>query len=189
MELYRSQRGTIIKNNFLYNILGENNSGAAGIYLDDLLSGTVVKNNILYNIYRAILIGGGRDNIVDNNFIINAYIAFHLDGRGLRMYNSDELAKKHMGYILNKVPWQSELWQEAYPKLFTIYDETPRVPLGNIISNNRVIETPHPEEYTDNSEQYLKLIDNNFSKQGIYNLKNSYDFNTSKEFKEYLMGY
>lgn len=183
-----SQRGTIIKNNFLYNIRGENNFGAAGIYLDDLFSGTVVKNNILYNVYRAILVGGGRDNIIDNNFIIKSRVALHTDARAMRWYDSDEKAKIHMGYILNKVPWQSELWQVAYPKLFTIYDDSPRLPLGNIISNNRVIETKYPTEYSNDTEQYLELRDNNFTEEGTYHLKNSNDFDTSKEFKEYLMG-
>ena len=182
-----SQRGTVIKNNFLYNVRGENGYGAAGIYLDDLYSGTTVENNILYNVYRAILVGGGRDNLIDNNLILNCKIGLHTDARGLRWYASDEEAKKHMGYILNKVPWRSELWQKAYPKLFTIYDNNPRLPLGNTISNNRVLETKFPQEYSDDSQQYLNLKDNNFSTQNTHTVKNADEFNTSKAFRDYLL--
>ena len=183
-----SQRGTIIENNFIYNILGENDWGAAGIYLDDMFCGTTVRDNVLDNTYRAILIGGGRDNTIDNNLIINSWVGLHTDARALRWYESDALAKHHMGYILNKVPWESELWQRAYPKLFTIYENSPRLPLGNKISNNRLIETEHFEEYADDSRQYLDLQDNNFSEMGTYTIKNSSDFNNSEEFKEYIYG-
>ena len=182
-----SQRGTIIRNNFLYNIRGENNYGAAGIYLDDLYSGTVVEDNILYNIYRAVLIGGGRDNIVNKNLIVKCRVGLHTDARGLRWYDSDEKAKIHMGYILDKVPWQSQLWQETYPELFTIYDNSPRLPLGNIISNNKIIQTLYPKEYSNNSEQYLELKDNNISKDNGGIIKDSNDFTTSKEFENYLI--
>jgi len=184
-----SQRGTVIKNNFIYNVRGENNYGAAGIYLDDLYCGTTIENNILYNVYRAILVGGGRDNIVDNNFIINSRVGLHTDSRGLRVYTTDELAKTHMGYILNKVPWESELWQQTYPSLSTIYDNSPRLPLGNTISNNRVIETIYPQEYSNESEQYLDLKNNNFSDLNTYTIKDSSSFNTSNAFKEYLNGF
>ena len=182
-----SQRGNKIINNFLYNIRGENNYGAAGVYLDDLYSGTVVQNNLFFNIYRAIIVGGGRDNIIDNNLIINAWVALHTDARGLRWYSTDEDAKTHMGYILNKVPWESELWQITYPKLYTIYDNSPRLPLGNTLSSNRVVETVYPWEYTDDSEQYLNLVDNNHTKKGTYTIKSSIDFNTSSKFRKYLM--
>ncbi len=181
-----SQRGTMIRDNFLYNIRGEDGWGAAGIYLDDLYSGTTVKDNVLYNIYRAILVGGGRDNIIDHNLIASSRIALHTDDRGVRVYDSDEKAKIHMGAILNRVPWQSQLWQEAYPKLYTIYDNNPREPMGNKLTYNRIIETTYPFEYSGDSKQYLELIDNNYTKKGTYTLKNRDDFNSSQAFKEYL---
>ncbi len=184
-----SQRGTVIRDNFLYNIRGENDLGAAGIYLDDLYSGTIVEDNVLYNIYRAILIGGGRDNIINHNLIANSTLGLHTDDRGVRIYDSDEKAKIHMGAILNRVPWQSKLWKNRYPNLYNIYDNNPREPMGNKLTYNRIIETKYPFEFTGDSKQYLELVDNNYTKKGTYTLKKMSDFNSSKAFKEYLRSF
>ena len=40
---------------------------------------------------------------------------------------------------LNDVDYKGEIWEEAYPELFTIMDKNPREPSGNEFYNNTVI--------------------------------------------------
>jgi len=53
------------------------------IYLDDWSSGTTIVGNLCVQAGRAILIGGGRDNLVQNNMSVDCVPAVHIDSRGL----------------------------------------------------------------------------------------------------------
>lgn len=181
-----SQRGTVIQNNFIYNVIGER-QGATGVYLDDLYCGTTVKDNIIHNVSRAILIGGGRDNIIDGNIFSNCATGVHADSRGTSWYQSDDEAKIHMGYILNKVPWKSDIWKAAYPNLFTIYETNPRLPIGNEIINNTIIsERSWWKDFTQNSEEYIYLDNNQHIQERAKDISS---FNSIHEFKDYLTGF
>ena len=57
--------------------------GTSLIYLDDLAGGMLVEGNILEDAYRALLIGGGRDNVIRGNLILGGNIGIWIDGRGL----------------------------------------------------------------------------------------------------------
>ncbi len=86
-----TDRGTLIKNNFIYWSTGNSDSyepfedespqGLYGIYLDDMLSGITVEGNVIYNMQGGMMIGGGSDNTIINN-IANGQIGMHYDARG-----------------------------------------------------------------------------------------------------------
>jgi len=110
-----TSRGTIIKHNYLHNIKGLKSHGAKGIYLDDEFSGAKIEGNIFDNIRDAIFIGGGKDNIVDNNLFINSHRSIYIDARG--------------------VGWaKSQLSQLT--RLSKVLTVNPRLPAGNEIKNN-----------------------------------------------------
>ena len=110
------------------------------IYLDDFASGTTVFGNIVYNVKRGVLIGGGRDNIVQNNIFVNCSIAaIHVDARGLGW------AKKYFdGTVttltdrLRAVKYKFPPYTTKYPELITLYDGNPAIPEGNKIVCNIV---------------------------------------------------
>ena len=55
---------------------------AWAIYLDDCASGTTVLGNLFVRVpLGAVMIGGGRDNVVTNNVIVDSSPAVHLDAR------------------------------------------------------------------------------------------------------------
>ncbi|MBR5452467.1 MAG: right-handed parallel beta-helix repeat-containing protein, partial [Clostridia bacterium] len=63
--------GGIIRYNYIHDV-GSDTTGAHGIYLDDALSGQTVYGNVIANIAgHGIVLAGGRDNIIENNLIIN----------------------------------------------------------------------------------------------------------------------
>ncbi len=76
-------RGNIIRYNYWHDLKGPGLHGVAAVYLDDWGSGFHVYGNLFYKAGRATLIGGGRDNIVENNVYIDCLPSLHLDARGL----------------------------------------------------------------------------------------------------------
>ncbi len=122
--------GNIIRYNCIYN-LGSENHSPDGIYLDDALSGQKIYGNILVNIPRnGIHIGGGRDNSVSNNIIINAgenSIYFDERARDGALNNGwfthAYIGTGDMWTALYESPWKSETWQNAFPEYKNLTDD------------------------------------------------------------------
>ena len=111
----------------------------AGIYLDDQLSGTVVRNNRLQQMAIGVLVGGGRDNLIQGNGFDRCRTALFLDGRGLTWQKNwladagSPLRKK-----LGVVPFQGPVFRK-YPGLAEVLTDRPGAPLGNRITGNRSV--------------------------------------------------
>ncbi len=122
--------GNIIRYNCIYNV-GSDEHKPDGIYLDDALSGQQIYGNLLINIPRnSIHIGGGRDNIVTNNIIVNSgQNAIYFDERARDgALNNGWFTHAHIGSgdmwdALYASPWQSEIWQNAFPEYKTMTDD------------------------------------------------------------------
>jgi hypothetical protein len=128
-----TSRGTVIKHNYLHDIQGLKGKGAKGIYLDDEFSGVTITGNVFDNVYDAVFIGGGRDNIVNNNFFINSHRSIYIDVRGVGWAKSQLSQLKGK---LEKIPHDSTLWKAEYPSLSNVLTLNPRLPEGNEIKNN-----------------------------------------------------
>lgn len=73
--------GNVIRYNCIYNI-GSGEFTPSGVYFDDCLAGQTAYGNILINIpNNGFLIGGGRENSVTGNLIINAKTPVEYDAR------------------------------------------------------------------------------------------------------------
>lgn len=114
--------------------------GARGIYLDDAASGINVVGNLLYQIpnsatdgvphSRMVQIGGGRNNLIDNNvFVANGY-AIWMDARSPKFPWENLLIPR-----LNAVPYKSSVWSNRYPQLAKPMNNF-RWPEGNKITRN-----------------------------------------------------
>lgn len=138
-----NDRGNVVRYNYLHDIVGHEGSyGVSGVYLDDIHSSTHVYGNIFYNVARAVLVGGGRDNRIENNLILEApnssTASIVIDARGLESWFQANLDPQ-TGIVyehLSKVPWQSDIWREKYPELAVMFDNSPTEPRGNVVKNN-----------------------------------------------------
>ncbi len=132
-------RGNIIRYNFFHDILGGSAVSNMGVYLDDMECGVEVFGNILYRIPRAILAGGGRDNLIRNNLIIDCPISIHVDNRAMNW------ASYHVGTtmkgLLDKVPYRDEPWKSRYPQLVGLWEDEPAVPKGNVVQHNLMVRS------------------------------------------------
>ncbi len=129
-----SARGTQIRNNYFHDIKGPGLHGAMAVYLDDSASGTTIFGNIFCRAGRAAFIGGGRDNLVDNNVFVDCQSSVHVDARGVGWMRST--VETTLPQRLAAVPYRKPPWRDRYPQLLTLLEDDPGLPKGNVIRHN-----------------------------------------------------
>ena len=131
-------RGTIVRHNYFHNIHGPYTHGAMAVYLDDAASGTTIYGNVFYDASRAAFIGGGRDNVVENNIFVECESAVHIDARGLGWAKGyiAEGGGWHMYRKLKDVNHDRPPYSMRYPDLARILANDPPVPKGNVVRRN-----------------------------------------------------
>jgi hypothetical protein len=130
-------RGNVIRYNYWHHLQGPGLHGVMGVYLDDWASGFTVYGNLFYRAGRAMMVGGGRDNIVQNNIFLGCAPSVHLDARGLGWAGYYfEGPNQYLVEKLNAVPWNKPPYSTRYPELLTLYQDEPAIPKHNRIVNN-----------------------------------------------------
>lgn len=189
--------GTVIRYNCIYN-LGSDGHRPDGIYLDDALSGQTVYGNILVNIPKyALHLGGGRDLDVRNNIIINAgqhpisYDARARDGVFGGWFTHSSSKGGGMWQLLFDSPWQSEIWQEAYPQYKTYSDdfdntETPDFvpnPANSVVASNLIFDKMASVGNISEAADRFSSI----SRENVYYLAKLSDFFTDPDNGDYSL--
>jgi hypothetical protein len=128
-----SMRGHKIRFNYLHNIHGFQRKGCLGVYLDDCFSSADISSNVFYDVATAILIGGGRDNLMTNNMFVNCGRAFSIDARGLGWAKGVGVFATKELHDLN---YQQPPWSVRYPELLGILEDEPLAPKGNVMARN-----------------------------------------------------
>lgn len=130
-------RGNVIRYNYWHDLKGPGLHGVAAVYLDDWGSGFHVYGNLFYKAGRATLIGGGRDNIVENNVYIDCLPSLHLDARGLGW------AKYYFDGTYNtlfdtfrEMKADQPPYSEKYPALKNLLNDEPAASKNNRLINN-----------------------------------------------------
>lgn len=134
--------GNVIRYNAVYD-LGSGEHHPTGIYMDDALSGQTIYGNILVNVPDVgIELGGGRDLIVKNNIIINTNsISLQYDERARDgvIHNGwfDHSTTKggDMWVNLFESPWQSDVWQNAFPQYKRFSDDFSQTEIPEFVPN------------------------------------------------------
>lgn len=131
-------RGTVIASNYFYDITNRvDASSVRGVYLDDQLSGTEVQANVFNKVDEPILVGGGRDNVIRDNFAIASKGSpIRVDSRGLNweadMVKQDGALRKGLA----AVPYKEGVWAQRYPGLENILDDRLGAPVNNSFVDN-----------------------------------------------------
>lgn len=130
-------RGNVIRYNYFHDLHGPGLFGAMGVYLDDFMSGTTVFGNLFYRAGRAVFLGGGRDNLVENNFFIECQASVHLDARGLT-WARDYFDGRYTVLTdrMRAVNYDRPPYSTRYPELLRYYADNPAVPRGNKVLGN-----------------------------------------------------
>jgi len=132
-----SWRGNVIRYNYFHDLTGPGLHGVMAVYLDDWASGFTVVGNLFYRAGRATLIGGGRDNTVENNIYVECSPSLHVDARGLGW--ASYFFDGTLPYLFTKmdeVHASSPPYTTRYPELLQTMDGEPAVPKYNRIVGN-----------------------------------------------------
>lgn len=132
-----TQRGNIIRYNFLHDLNGPGENYVNGVYLDDFTSGTEVYANIFLRCAKGIEIGGGRDNIISNNIFIENNLGISVDARGIDwakyFFNGGDSA---LFKGMSRMNYTQPPYSEKYPVLLELYNDEPALPKNNRIFSN-----------------------------------------------------
>jgi hypothetical protein len=133
-------RGTDISDNLIHDIAPNVTlGGTIGVYLDDQASGIIVRGNLIERVNIAVLIGGGRDNLVEDNTFIDTPIAIHLDSRGTGWQKAaTDDPNGTLRKNLAAVPYNKSLYKKRYPHLADILEDAPGTPKYNVARRNRL---------------------------------------------------
>ncbi|MFW6107405.1 MAG: right-handed parallel beta-helix repeat-containing protein [bacterium] len=140
-----ASRGNLVRWNYVHSNTQSGGSGSQAIYLDDCDSGDTVVGNIVFGgVNRGVLLGGGRDNVIEGNVFIHLPKGIHVDARGPRGITLDKPGSWNLKAKCEELAYQSPLWKARYPKLARILDEDPLLPLGNVMRHNLFIQCAQP---------------------------------------------
>jgi len=139
-----TSRGNVLRHNYVHD-LGGGEAGhvnTMGFYLDDCDSGDTLEGNVFYRAGRALMIGGGRDNPVLNNVVVDCPIGLHIDSRGMtwKQWNNPAYPSWCLEEKAQRLDYTNAPWSTKYPRLAAIMNEDPRQPLGNTIRRNVFID-------------------------------------------------
>jgi hypothetical protein len=126
-----SQRGTVIRNNFIFSTgKGVDACGSHGIYMDDSTSGTTIEQNIVVDVGVGIT-SCGLDSRVENNICVNTRKpSVQLSSRGIDSFAKKNAAKGRESSLFRKFLrdeklFETDLWRKRYPNLLAIMDMDP----------------------------------------------------------------
>ena len=131
-------RGTVIAHNHLHDIPPNISWGRTkGVYLDDQASGIIIRKNQFDKIDQAVFIGGGRDNLIEENIFNGGEFPIHLDARGRNWQLADTEDKQGtLQTRLKAVPYKHRTYSDRYPHLATILEDELGAPKYNIAKGN-----------------------------------------------------
>ena len=162
-------RGTIIRFNHFHDIARslETKDGfvdVMSVYLDDCACGTTIFGNIFERAGRAAMIGGGRDNLIENNLFIDCNPAIHVDarGEGWMKANFDD-PKDTIQTTLRAVPYNQPPYLTRYPHLANILQDRPGFPKYNRVIRN-ICVGPKWIEWQDGLNETTIEVQNNLTK-------------------------
>jgi hypothetical protein len=157
-----TMRGNRISHNYIHDIHGFEDGGCMGVYLDDQFSSATVYGNIFYRVpasqswQAAVFVGGGRDNVIENNIFVECGTAVHVDARGLG-WQKGGVADLIRG--LDAVPYREEPWRGRYPEILTLPDRKPGTPFNNLVARN-ICAGGRWTSIEDGAREGVTLVDN-----------------------------
>jgi len=139
------QRGTIIRYNHFHDIgptIKANQEGrydeVMAVYLDDCYCGVTILGNLFERAGRSIMVGGGRDNTIENNLFVDCNPAIHIDQRG-KGWAAKYFALGGEWHILEhaqEVPYNQPPYSVRYPHIAALLTDDPAAAKYNRIVRN-----------------------------------------------------
>ncbi|MEI7729009.1 MAG: right-handed parallel beta-helix repeat-containing protein [Verrucomicrobiota bacterium] len=149
-----TSQGNLVRYNFVHD-----SPRANAFYMDDGDSGDTIYGNVVYRLFYGPFIGGGHENMIMNNLIIETERAIHFDSRGVsRGYATN----KNLTTRLLAAKVQEPPWSTRYPLLPKLLTARRDLPLENFITNNVTVRCKQTLHLSGKKEelQYSTVRDN-----------------------------
>lgn len=131
-------RNNVIRYNYFHD-MGTYKSwvGVQSVYLDDMVCATTVYGNVIVRGGRGVLVGGGRNTVVENNIFVDCSPAVHIDERAMGWAKSflDD-PNNSMIVSLRKTPYKEPPWSTRYPELVNLLEDEPNKAKYNSVVRN-----------------------------------------------------
>ena len=181
-------RGHQIRHNYLHHINGFEGRGCVGVYLDDMFSSANIVGNIFYQVTRAAFIGGGRDNLVENNLFVDCRPALHVDARCMGWASASVVPGGPLQKRLEEIPYREEPWKSRYPQLLTVWEDEPAAPKGNVIARN-ICWGGKWDEVEGKAKPYQTFRDNLVGEDPLFVNAAKGDFRLKKDSPAWKIGF
>ena len=184
-------RGNVIRYNFIHDCKNSTfnmtPTNMHAVYLDDCLSGNTVFGNIIYKIQgHALLNGGGRDNVWENNVVADCGFFHHGDGRGTRRITTIPGDSWNLLEKIQKMNYQQPPWSTTYPALAEIPNSWAEItnqnyqfPGGTVISRNVNWNNKTDYDEKDTAFAYYAEMTNNIEQDPLFVDLAGYDLTLS----------
>jgi hypothetical protein len=165
-----AQRGTMVRYNYFHDIGPTINAAQTdrytevmAVYLDDCYCGVTILGNLFVRAGRAIMLGGGRDNTIENNIFVDCAQAIHVDQRGkgwaAKYFSAD--GDWQMFQHLKEVPYNQPPYSTRYSHLANILEDDPTAAKYNrILLNIRFGKGKWIDWLDGMSEKTVEITDN-----------------------------
>lgn len=151
-------RRTKVTSNFIHNIHDRVGEGPAiGVYLDDQSSGQSIIGNVFRDVDLPILVGGGRDNSITENFFFNSLAArapIFIDDRGLAQQASLWQPGGRLRLELEQLLRRRDAYRGRHTALDWVLQDRPGAPVNNRVEHN-IGSQSHITTYTNESIRLL----------------------------------
>ena len=142
-----TSRGNVLRHNFVHD-----SPRCNAFYLDDGDSGDTVFGNVVYRAGCGPFVGGGHDNLIRNNLVIECKRGIHIDDRGVaRGYNLSH--RKLVGGV-QAVRHTQPPWSRRYPEMLKILEHHPDWPTGTVIETNVTVRCERALNVGGRKEHY-----------------------------------
>lgn len=198
-----TERGNRVRHNYFHHVgVGEGGKlpiGNMAVYLDDCSSGVEVFGNLFYLCQRATFVGGGRDNLVENNVYVDCDPAVDIDARGTDPRPVwRNMVYKTMKERLEAMNHHAPPYRDRYPQLQTIDKwlagnegvppEGTRV-RRNVVNGKGAADGTWLRLRTRGWEKLLDIGDNLVAEDGQFFDRAKGDFRLKPDFPGFLRGF
>ena len=186
-----TQRGNVVRYNYFHH-LGKHGGGVGvmAVYLDDWSSGATIVGNLCYKAGRAVLIGGGRDNKVENNVFVDCTPSVHVDSRGLGWAkNYFDGSDNTLVDRLKAVDYRHPPWSTRYPQLLALYSDEPAIAKGNVIARNISVGGRWLDLADGLTDEVVKLQDNLVDADPHFVDREKGDFRLKEDSPAFALGF
>lgn len=135
--------GNIMRYNYYHDIYGgkgDSAGTAVGFYVDDVGCAWTCYGNVFNRVDHPILIGGGSNNKIINNLIVNKPEETTKYSVSLDRRDSWEHVMSYATATLSFANYKNEIWQKYYPEAYNIAETLANdgvvLPRNNIFKNN-----------------------------------------------------